>query len=67
MARTGLGLTLDALSASVGVRVMTISKLERGQVVIPATVEKLRAWFVAAGVEFINGGASLGVKVPRKD
>jgi hypothetical protein len=46
---------------------MTISKFERGGTVVPATVEKLRQWFVGQGVEFINGGKAVGVRVPRAD
>jgi transcriptional regulator with XRE-family HTH domain len=65
MARAGLNVSLAALGDAAGVRPMTISKFERGGTVLPATVEKLRQWFVAQGVEFINGGKSAGVKVPR--
>lgn len=65
MARAGLGLSLAELGSLAGVRVMTISKFEKGGTVIPATVEKLRAAFVAQGVEFINGGKAVGVRVPR--
>lgn len=65
MARAGLGLSIEALAKLTGARAMTISKFERGLGGPPATVEKLRAALVAEGAEFINGGKSLGVKVPR--
>lgn len=65
MARAGLGLNLAALGQLAGVRVMTISKFEGGGNIVPETVERLRAAFVAQGVEFINGGKSVGVRVPR--
>lgn len=67
MARAGLALSIAELAELSGVRQMTISKFERGGKVVPATVEKLRQRFVAEGVEFINGGKAVGVKVPRKE
>jgi transcriptional regulator with XRE-family HTH domain len=67
MARAGLGLSIADLGKLAGVRTMTISKFERGGAVVPATVEKLRQCFVRWGVEFINGGKSVGVRVPRAD
>lgn len=65
MARVGLELTLDKLGKLAGVRTMSVSKFERGLKVAPLTVERLRAWFVGQGVEFINGGKLVGVRVPR--
>jgi len=65
MARAGLRLSLNDLGALAGVRPMTISKFEGGGSVIPATVEKLRQCLVGQGVEFINGGKAIGVKVQR--
>lgn len=67
MARAGLGLSIVELGERARVRPMTISKFERGGTVVPATVERLRQWFVGEGVEFINGGKSLGVRVRRTD
>jgi transcriptional regulator with XRE-family HTH domain len=67
MARAGLGLSIADLGKLAGVRTMTISKFERGGAVVSATVEKLRQSLVAQGAEFINGGKSVGVRVPRKD
>lgn len=66
MARAGMALSINDLGKLAGIRVMTISKFERGhQKVLPRTVEALRTWFVAQGVEFINGGATVGARVPR--
>lgn len=68
MARAGLGWSLDRfaeVAATVSRR--TIAKFEAGGTVAPTTVEALRAAFVAHGVEFINGGKSVGVRVPRAD
>jgi transcriptional regulator with XRE-family HTH domain len=65
MARAGLGLTLDDLATLSDVRKMTISKFERGGNVLPSIVETLRMHLVAHGAEFINGGQSIGVRVPR--
>jgi transcriptional regulator with XRE-family HTH domain len=67
MARAGLNLSIADLGERAGVRTMTISKFERGGSVASITVEKLRQWFVGQGVEFINGGKSVGVRVPRAD
>lgn len=67
MARAGLDWTLDDLALASGVARRTIAKFEKGGNVLPEKVETLRATLVAAGVEFINGGKSVGVKVPRKD
>jgi transcriptional regulator with XRE-family HTH domain len=67
MARAGLGLSLKALGSLAGVRVMTISKFEAGGTIVAPTIEKLRACLAAQGVEFINGGKAIGVRVPRRE
>ena len=67
MARAGLGWTLDDLAKQSGVNRRSIINLEAGSRVKPETMETLRAALVAAGVEFINGGKSVGVRVPRPD
>jgi transcriptional regulator with XRE-family HTH domain len=67
MARYGLGWTLDDLALRSGVSRRTIAKFETGGNVLPDRVEALRQCFVADGVEFINGGKSIGVRVPRRD
>lgn len=66
MARYGLAMKIEDVGKAAGVRAMSISKFERGlHRVAPDTVERLRAWFVSQGVEFINGGKAVGVRVPR--
>lgn len=74
MARVGLGWTLDELAKRSGVARRTIAKFEvsddpdrKTGNVLPDRVEALRQCFVAHGVEFINGGKSVGVRVPRQD
>lgn len=67
MARAGLGWTLDDLSERSGVGRRTVAKFELGGSVRPDNVETLRHTFVKAGVEFLNGGKSVGVRVPRMD
>jgi transcriptional regulator with XRE-family HTH domain len=67
MARAALDWTLDNLADASGVARRTIAKFEKGGNVLPEKMEALRAAFVAAGVEFINGGKSVGVRVQRKD
>jgi transcriptional regulator with XRE-family HTH domain len=67
MARAGLGWSLDDLAAQSGVGRRTIAKFESGGKVLPETIEILRQTLVAHGAEFINGGKSIGVRVPRND
>jgi transcriptional regulator with XRE-family HTH domain len=67
MARAGLNWTLDDLAEASGVARRTVAKFETGGNVLPEKIEALRAAFVRQGVEFINGGKSLGVRVPRGD
>lgn len=58
MARAALGLGVRELAALANVAQATISRLERGEVLKPTTVEAVRAALEASGVEFIeeNGG-----------
>lgn len=68
MARAGLGWSLDDLAVAVGtVSRRTIAKFEAGGTVSSDTVEAIRHCLVQHGVEFINGGKSVGVRVPRRD
>jgi transcriptional regulator with XRE-family HTH domain len=67
MARAALGWTLDDLARCSSVNRRSILNFENGGTVQPASVEKMRAALVAAGAEFINGGKSVGVMVPRSD
>lgn len=67
MARAATGLGVRELAALAGVAQATVSRLERGEDLKPATVDTIRAALEGAGVEFIpeNGGGA-GVRL-RKD
>ena len=67
MARTGLKWKAVDLAQAASVGYATVARFESGETVQADSVEKMRAALVAAGVEFINGGKSLGVKVPRRE
>ena len=66
MARAALGLGVRELATLSYVAQATVSRLERGEVLRPATVASIRAALEQAGIEFIaeNGG---GVGVRLKD
>lgn len=66
MARVALGLGLRDLAKLAGVGEFTISRLERGEDLKPATVQTIRAALESAGVEFIaeNGGGA-GVRLKK--
>lgn len=66
MARVALGLGVRDLAALAEVAQATVSRLERGEELKPATVETIRAALEAAGVEFIpeNGGGA-GVRLKK--
>lgn len=66
MARAALGLGVRELAALAGVAQATISRLERGEELKPATVDAIRAALEQAGVEFIaeNGGGA-GVRLSQ--
>ena len=61
MARAALKWSLDDLAEASGVSRRSIAKFEAAQNVLPETVETLRATFVKAGIEFVNGGKRAGV------
>jgi len=67
MARAGLGWSLDDLAKAAGVGRRTVAKFEAGGTILAEKVEALRSCFVKSGVEFINGGKLVGVRVPRSD
>lgn len=67
MARAGLGWSVADLAKAADLGERTVAKFETGGNVQASTVEALRQTLVRHGVEFINGGKSLGVKVPRID
>ncbi|QCO57984.1 helix-turn-helix transcriptional regulator (plasmid) [Pseudorhodobacter turbinis] len=66
MARAATGLGVRDLATAAGVAQATISRLERGEELRPATVAAIRAALESAGVEFIaeNGGGA-GVRLKK--
>lgn len=66
MARVALGLGVRELASLANVAQATISRLERGEELKPATVQSIRTALEAAGVEFIaeNGGGA-GVRLRK--
>ncbi len=68
MARVAVGLGVRDLAAKAGVAQATVSRLERGEDLKPATVASIRAALESEGVEFIDengGGAGVRIKKPR--
>jgi transcriptional regulator with XRE-family HTH domain len=67
MARVATGLGLRKLAEKSGVSPNTISRLERGEELKPATVLTIRATLEAAGVEFIaENGGGVGVRLKKE-
>lgn len=66
MARAATGLGLRELAEMAGVSPNTVSRLERGEELKPATVQIIRTALEQAGVEFIaeNGGGA-GVRLRK--
>lgn len=66
MARAATGLGLRELADMAGVSPNTVSRLERGEELKPATVETIRTALEQAGVVFIeeNGGGA-GVRLKK--
>ncbi|WP_433995860.1 helix-turn-helix domain-containing protein [Bradyrhizobium genosp. L] len=70
MARAALNLGVREVAEAASVSTNTITRLERGEELLPRTVADIRAAFEAAGVvfledgELIDGGA--GVRLARK-
>lgn len=67
MARTGLKWTAADLAKAAGVGYATVARFESGGSIASLSLEKMRSALAAAGAEFINGGKSVGVRVPRDD
>jgi len=61
MARAATGMGVRDLAASAGVSVDTVSRLERGEELLPRTVDAIRAALEKAGVEFIETDRGEGV------
>jgi len=66
MARAALGLGVRDLAALSNVAQGTISRLESGELLKPATIASIRTALESAGVEFIakNGGGA-GVRLRK--
>jgi len=61
MARAATGLGVRELAALADVSPATITRLERGEELMPRTVQAIRAALESAGVEFINDERGDGV------
>ncbi|MFC3753544.1 helix-turn-helix transcriptional regulator [Aquamicrobium ahrensii] len=67
MARAALGWGVRDLAQAAAVSVDTVSRLERGEELMPRTVQAIRTALEAAGVEFINDERGDGVVSLRKE
>jgi transcriptional regulator with XRE-family HTH domain len=69
MARAALNLGVREVAVAAGVSTNTITRLERGEELLPRTVAAIRAVFEARGVIFIDDGESIdggpGVRLMR--
>jgi len=67
MARAALQLGVRELADAAKVSPTTVSRLEKGEVLYPRTVQAIRIVLEAAGIEFVseNGGGS-GVRLTKK-
>ncbi|WP_183831960.1 helix-turn-helix domain-containing protein [Aquamicrobium lusatiense] len=61
MARAALGLGVRDLAKLAAVSVDTVSRLERGEELMPRTVQAIRAALESSSVEFINDERGDGV------
>ncbi len=67
MARAAVGWGVRELAKAAGVSVDTVSRLEKGESLLPRTVEVIQRALETAGVEFIaeNGGGA-GVRLRKR-
>lgn len=67
MARVAVGWGVRDLAKAAGVSVDTVSRLEKGEILLPRTVGAIQSALEAAGVEFIaeNGGGA-GVRLRKE-
>lgn len=69
MARAALNLGVREVAEAAGVSTNTITRLERGEELLPRTVSDIRAAFETAGVIFLDDGESvdggLGVRLAK--
>lgn len=65
LARVALGWGVRELSSTANVSQQTILRLEKGETLRPATLERIRNVFEKAGIVFISeeGGRGLGILV----
>jgi transcriptional regulator with XRE-family HTH domain len=63
MARAALGWGVRDLAKNSEVSIDTITRLERGETLLPRTVSAIEKTFIEAGIEFFNG---TGVKLHQK-
>jgi len=56
MARAALGLGVRELAAAASVSVDTVSRLERGEELLPRTVSAIRTALESAGIVFLADG-----------
>lgn len=70
MARAALNLGVRDVAEAAGVSTNTITRLERGEELLPRTVADIRAAFEAAGVIFLDEGESTdggpGVRLAKR-
>jgi len=67
MARVALGWGVRDLAKQANVSTDTISRLERGELLKPRTLDDLRRTFEAAGIEFIpEDGKGPGVRLRER-
>jgi transcriptional regulator with XRE-family HTH domain len=59
MARAALNLGVRDVAEAAGVSTNTMTRLERGEDLLPRTVAAIRAVFEAAGVVFLDDGQSI--------
>lgn len=66
MARAAVGWGVRDLARESGVSVDTVTRLEKGETLMPRTIEAIQRALEAAGVEFIaeNGGGA-GVRLRK--
>ena len=59
MARAALNLGVREVAMAAGVSTNTLTRLERGEELLPRTVAAIRAVFEARGVIFLDDGQSI--------
>lgn len=59
MARAALNLGVRDVAEAAGVSTNTITRLERGEELLPRTVADIRAALESAGIIFLNDGQSI--------